>query len=120
MDKKNYNWIVVFLLTLVTCGIYGLYWWYSMAKTNNEIAAQRGVAEIPSFIKGFLLGLITCGIYTIYWQYKFYEQQILIAQASGVNNAPTENPILMLLIGYVPFYSYYAICDNYNRTVNAN
>jgi hypothetical protein len=75
---------------------------------------------IPLAVRGLLLGLITCGIYSIYWQYKFYAQQIAIAKASGVETSPTDSPILMLLLGFVPIYSFYVICDNYNRTANAN
>lgn len=120
MEKKKYNWLVVYLLNLVTCCIYNIVWLYQMGEKNNEIAEKYGIFKTQNYIIAYLLGMITCGIYPIYWMYKFCEQQILIAQASGVENAPTNSPILMLLITFVPFYSIYALCDNYNRTAEAN
>lgn len=117
---KRFEFVMTFILSYVTCGIYGLYVFYTMSETNNQIARSRGVAEIPSFIKGFLLGMVTCGIYTMYWQYKFAEQQVAIAKASNVQPQPTDSPIVLFLINYVPIYSFYVLCDNYNRTVDAN
>lgn len=120
MERKKFNWLVVILLNYVTCGIYLIYWWYKMGQENNDIAEKYGIFKTQNYIVAYLLGILTCGIYLIYWMYKFCEQQILIAQASGVENAPTNNPFLMLLITFVPFYSFYALCDNYNRTAEAN
>ncbi|MBQ8905986.1 MAG: DUF4234 domain-containing protein [Ruminococcus sp.] len=116
---KRFEFLMTFILSYVTCGIYGMYMFYVMTETNNQIARNRGVAEISGFIKAVLLGCVTCGIYTIYWMYKFAEQQVAIAKASGVQPQPTDSPIVLFLINYVPVYSFYVLCDNYNRTVDA-
>ena len=54
------------VLSLVTCGIYFIYW---MVVLNDEINALTGDTAAPSGIVVFLLSLITCGIYGIYWAY---------------------------------------------------
>lgn len=120
MSKKNYKWWLVWLLNYVTCGVYGIIWWYNMTKTNNQIAAKRGEAQIGGYIKCMILSFITCGIYGIIWQYKFAKQQIAIAQASGVKTTPTQNAFVLFLIACVPVYNLIAYCANFNNTVNAN
>lgn len=117
---KKFEFVPTLVLSLVTCGIYTLYALYVMNQNNNTIARKYGVAEISGLVKAILLGCVTCGIYTLYWVYKFFDQQIAIAKASGVQPAPVDNAIVMLLLYYVPVYNYYILCDNYNRTVDAN
>ena len=55
------------LLTLVTCGIYGLYWGYRMF---GEIAADLGRTDINPVLE-IVLALVTCNLYTIYLCYKY-------------------------------------------------
>lgn len=57
---------VCILLTLVTCGIYGIYWYICMV---NDVNALTGKAE-PSGGVVFLLSLVTCGIYGLVWLYQ--------------------------------------------------
>ncbi len=52
----------VILLTLITFGIYGIYWFY---KTKEEINSLG--AKIPSFVLYFI------PIANIYWLYKYSE-----------------------------------------------
>ncbi len=119
-EKKTFNWITVWLLGAVTCGLYTLYVWYVMAEENNKLAEKYGIKTIPNFIVAYLLGCVTCGIYLIYWMYKFMSIQAEVAEKSSVQVAPSNNPIVLLLLSFVPIYSFYMLCDNYNRTVEAN
>ena len=57
----------VIILSLVTCGIYAMYWYYV---TMRDLNAYLGVSDMDSMIE-LLLVLFTCGIYGIYWQYKY-------------------------------------------------
>ena len=116
---KRFEFIVTFIISYVTCGIYTLYMWYQMAKANNEIARQNGKETIMDFIPAYLIGCVTCGIFLIYWYYKFFNQQVELQKLYGVKSEPTDNPILLILLTFVPVYSYYVICDNYNRTADA-
>lgn len=116
---KKFNWITTLILNVVTCGIYSLYMWYTMAKNSNKMAEQLGKDTIMGFIGAYLLGMITGGIYTIYWTYKFFKLNVEIAEAKGVEVKPVNNPILLLLIFCVPVYSYYVLCELYNNNVDA-
>lgn len=57
------------LLTLITCGIYGIYFWYCYTEDINRICEGDG-EESLNYILVLLLSLVTCGIYGIYWYYK--------------------------------------------------
>ena len=70
MQKRSV--LAVVLLTLVTCGIYQLYWYYVMAEDLN--AKDSTKPELTNFVLAILLGVITCGIYLLYWLFRFYEK----------------------------------------------
>ncbi len=55
------------VLTIVTCGIYGIYW---LIVLNDEINVVSGNTNDTSGAMVFLFTIITCGIYTYYWMYK--------------------------------------------------
>ena len=58
---------VAIILTIVTCGIYGIYWFISM---TNEVNAITGTPGDTSGGVAFLLTIVTCGLYSYYWAYK--------------------------------------------------
>lgn len=68
MIQENRSILKYFLLTFVTCGIYGLYFIYKLAEDVNIVCAGDG-KETPGLLKYFLLTLVTCGIYSFYWMY---------------------------------------------------
>lgn len=60
-------WMFI-LLSIVTCGIYSIYFIYKLIEDVNIALAGDG-EETPGIVKYFLLSLITCGIYGWFWQY---------------------------------------------------
>lgn len=116
---KKFNWITALLLNIVTMSIYSIYMWYKMAKQQNEMAEQVGEKKIMGFIPAFLLGCVTCGIFVIVWYFLFMKQQAALAEAKGVALAPTANPIVLTILVFIPIYSFYVICDNCNKLVDA-
>lgn len=48
------------LLTIVTCGIYGLYWFVCITDDTNEMSGEN---ELAGGGMALLLTLVTCGIY---------------------------------------------------------
>lgn len=55
------------LLSIVTCGIYGIIWLIQMA---DDLRNASGDVTAPSGGMVFLLSLVTCGIYLFVWMYK--------------------------------------------------
>lgn len=54
------------LFTLITFGIYGIYWMIVLNDDVNEIVGDRNAATGGVV---FLFSLVTCGIYGVYWIY---------------------------------------------------
>lgn len=55
------------VLTLITCGLYGIYWVYCLHEDMQEVCGY------PMSVGGgmvILLSIITCGIYGLYWSYQ--------------------------------------------------
>ena len=78
------------ILTIVTFGIYGLFWMYHL---NNEI---NELAQDPTAPGGGLvlfLFIITFGIYGLYWYYKMGEKCDYITQSNGSSN------VIFLILG---------------------
>ena len=67
---KERNVVLCIIFSIITCGIYGIYWFITLTDDSNRITnspcATGGVA--------FLLTLVTCGIYGWYWSYKMGEK----------------------------------------------
>ena len=82
---------VCIILSIVTCGIYGIYWFICLnndANTaSNTFGTSRGVA--------FLLTLVTCGIYGFYWAYKQGEK---IDAAKANRGIPSSNSGIVYLL----------------------
>lgn len=76
------------IFSIITCGIYDLYW---MAKMNDEL---RALAGEPGTSGGMvvLFSLITFGIYELYW---YYQMGKLVDR---VKRSPSENTGILYLI----------------------
>ena len=84
------------ILTIITCGIYGLVWQYKQMKVLNSWLNRKEY----SFGKWLLLGIITCGIYGVYNEYKMAREIIEVQQQNKllVNDVATIC-LIMTLIG---------------------
>ena len=60
------NLVVAIILSIITCGLYSLYWQVKINNEALELADEKG----PSGIVVILLTIITCGIYGYFWYYK--------------------------------------------------
>ena len=61
------NIVVCILLYFITCGLYGIYWMYTLNEYARSVAPQEWQTSGLTVI---LLNIITCGIYGLYWNYK--------------------------------------------------
>ena len=86
---KNRNIALCIILTIVTCGIYGIYWFITMTNEMNELVPDD---YQTSGGMAFLLSLVTCGLYTIYWAYKM---GLKVNKAQ--DNPSANNHILMIV-----------------------
>ena len=90
IQKRSIGLCIV--LSLVTCGIYSLYWLYKMAEDINTLKQEPG-ATSPGMV--LVLSIVTCGIYTIYWFYKAGETLDNINFMQGL---PTGNKAILYML----------------------
>ncbi|MEX1329560.1 MAG: DUF4234 domain-containing protein [Desulfobacterales bacterium] len=64
--KSHINIPLYLVLTILTCGIFNLYWNHRQMEACNVLLNRREF----SFWTWLLLTILTCGIYHIFYQYK--------------------------------------------------
>lgn len=90
---KERNIAVCIILSIVTCGIYGIYWFICLNDDTNALAGE----EKPTGVVAFLLTLVTCGIYGLYWMFKQGEKIDNAKSSRGV--VSSNSGILYLILG---------------------
>lgn len=128
--KTDRNMWVVMLLTIVTCGIYGIIFYTSLAQDLNLIAQRDGKKTMNYCLVFFLLGPITCGIFTLIWMHGVSQRVGDTARARGINTEFGSGTfwlwnVLGSMICVGPFIYMHklcqtmnAACENYNRMGN--
>ena len=91
-EIKKRNVAVAILLSIVTCGIYAIYWQVCLVNDVNKVKEDENA---KSGIVVFLLSLVTCTIYWLYWVFKTGE---CIDSAKTANGTPTSSRGLVYLL----------------------
>ena len=90
---KERNIALAIIFTIITFGIYGIYWFIMLSDDVKEYSEDN---EMMSGAVAFLLTIVTCGIFGIYW---FYKLGKAMYTAQEKNHVPaTDNSILYLLL----------------------
>lgn len=93
------NLVTYIILTLITCGIYGWYFLYCMARDVN-IACDGDGEKTPGLAELILFSFLTFGIYGYYWYYKLGNRLQANAPRYGLHIEENGTSILMwCLIG---------------------
>lgn len=90
---KNRNIALCIIFSIITCGIYGLYWFICLNNDMNQIAPDD---YTTSGGMALLFTIITCGIYGIYWNYKMGVKMNIIEK--NENGTDGSNQILFLIL----------------------
>ena len=69
MLNENRSLLKYLILSLITCGIYSIYFMFLMTDDINTICEGDG-ADSPNYIIVLLLSFVTFGIYHWSWIYK--------------------------------------------------
>ena len=90
MEIKNRSIPVCVILSIVTLGIYGIYWFVKLTNDSNALAPNN---TTTSGVKAFLLTIVTLGIYNIYWNYK------LGCKVDEMKGSDSNSGVLYLVLG---------------------
>lgn len=91
IQKRDIGLAVV--LSIITCGIYGLYWLYCLAEDINAVSGENETSGGMVVV----LSIITCSIYTIYWAYKSGEKLNAAKAQKGIQ-ADSNLPVIYLIL----------------------
>ena len=96
---KSRDIAVCIILSIVTCGIYGIYWLVCLVDDLNVASGRVGDTSGGMVV---LLTIVTCGIYGMYWAYKAGEKIAYVKQRStGVMGG--NDSVLYLILSIVGF-----------------
>ena len=96
IQKRNLALYII--LTLVTCGLFGIYWFCTLNDDTNKVS---GHPEAMGGIAAFLLSIVTCGIYGLVWMYNMGTR---IDEAKTKRGMPSGNTgTLYLILAIVGF-----------------
>lgn len=125
--KTDRSLVAYILLSLITCGIYGYYFIYSVARDIN-IACNDDDEETGGLGMYILLSIVTCGFYAIWWEYKLGNRLQKNAPYYGLSIQENGTTIilwrllgsLLCFVGtfvgsYILIKNVNLICDAYNR-----
>lgn len=90
---KERNIAISIILSIITCGFYGIYWFIVL---TDEAKEASGNENVSSGGVAFLLTLVTCGIYGFYWAYKMGETLSEAKRKNGLES--NSNAVLYLFL----------------------
>ena len=90
---KERNIALCIVLSLVTCGIYGIYWFICLTDETNNASNSTGASGGMAF----LFSIISCGIYMYYWMYKQGEKIDSAKSARGLDSSGNSGIIYLVL-----------------------
>lgn len=111
--------IAYIFLSIITCGIYGYYFIYKMAKDVN-IACEEDGENTAGLVKFIILSFITCGIYTWFWYYNLGNRLAKNAPRYGLYFQENGTTVLLwlifgsLLCGIGVFVAFHILIKNSN------
>ncbi len=116
---RQRSFITLVLLSIITCGIYGIIFWYQYTDDLNIVCYGDG-RRTRNFIITILLSIITCGIYYWIWVYGIGNRLCNNAPRYGTRFTEDGTTILLwmiigsLLCGLGMLYAEYLLIKNMN------
>ncbi len=109
MKGEVRNPMTVWILCLVTCGLYAYYWWYLV---GTELRNYLGREEINPVLD-IVISLL-CGVYALYLPIKYGKYIQEAQQRAGDANAQDQG-MMFLLFMLLCGYGYAKVQEEMNR-----
>ena len=95
--------VAVLLLSVVTCGLYLIYWYWNLYEDFYSLMGQTPTGN--EFALDLILALLTLGIWGIYMDYRISIALNALQEERNMPVRQTEIPVLILdLAAYVTFF----------------
>lgn len=116
--KTNRSLLKLILFSLLTLGIYALYFWYKYAQDMNVVCAGDG-KKTRGILARIVFTVLTLGIYEFVWMYGAGERISRNAYKRGLHvNTTGGNVLLWYILGAFiiigPFIAIHKLIDGLN------
>lgn len=124
MISTNRGLFKYIIFTILTFGIYSIFFIHSLAKDVNEMCKEDN-DKVGGIFAYMILTVLTCGIYPIYWEYKIANRLQANGYRYGVIFSESGTNILLwtllgiFICGIGPFIAMNIIIKNTNRLAQA-
>jgi hypothetical protein len=102
--------LTILLLSVVTCGIYGLIWKY---QTTEELRQASGDNNINPMLD-IVLTVLLCGLWGIYSDYRNAKKVHELARAAGLQRSDQSTIVVVLWLFGLAFASGFILQGEYN------
>ena len=106
------------ILTVITCGIYGLFWFVMLTNESNSIASETEKSASGGL--AIIYTILTCGIYGIYWNYKMGKKLYSAGKIYGKDISENSVLYIVLAIFGLGIVNYCLMQSDLNRFANEN
>ena len=115
MEKiKQRDMVKFVLLSLLTAGIYPLYFYYKLSMDINAVCKGDG-KESESYLVAVALSAITLGAYKVYWVYKLAQRLHVNAPRYDFKMVQTGKDIAVLDAFSAGYISAWELIKNMNK-----
>lgn len=94
VKEKSIGLCVV--LSLVTCGIYSIYWLYTIAHDLNDLCESQNQEKGAEPGLVVVLSIVTCGIYLLYYLWKAGKMVSSLTRNNG--HHPSDDSIVLMVL----------------------
>jgi len=107
------NIAMAIILSLITCGIYGIYWFITL---TNEVGYLSRDSNFTGG-KHFLLTLVTCGIWSYIWSYQVGKQVAEAQRQRGFYASDNSTLYVILTFFGLGIVTYALVQSDVNKLV---
>lgn len=112
---KQRNIALCIVFSIITFGIYALYWFVCLTNDANQ---ESGQTDATSGGVALLLTIVTCNIYGWFWAYKMGEKIDAIKTKNGQSAGNSSILFLLLQLCGLGIVSYAIMQDTINKMRN--
>ena len=114
MDRISF--ITVVLLSIVTCGIYGIYWMITFADKVHTLVGRQTAA---SGVKLLLYSILSCGIYVFYFYVEMGNSLNEAHDQRGMyGHRLSQGVTVVLMLFGLAIIPMYQLIQSYNEVVD--
>ena len=115
-EIKQRSLFKYYFLSVITLGIYALFFWSKLAKDINTLCEGDG-RKTMKYIPSFILSLATVFVYGFVWKYQLAERMNFNAERYGLKFSESGALVVVCSIPGL-FLGHFILIKNFNKMVS--